>query len=356
MFFVKVHQSSLVIFRIELTISSGGGHYTRCITLAKSLQLLSFDILFIISSDLSHVQKNTEALGFKCITINPSPVLDDASLTSRILMSYSGRAIALIIDHYDIDFEWISSVRPYCTKVVVIDDLANRKLDCDLLVNQVHNSDISDYRLIVPQDCQLLLGSNYTLLRPEFLANRMILLSKKPPTRVQKIHLLFGAGDPMSLCAIYACNILDTFADVELVINSSQHSSQLELLNSISNASGRVHHIVDSTDIAADMSQCQFAVGTPGMSTWERACLGIPSIQIGSSLNQVEIMRELDRSKICHWFGMAKDVRMDCFLKKLKVLLGDDQWRSEVRQSCLRAVDGKGTKRVSTAIMSLLCS
>ena len=47
----------------------------------------------------------------------------------------------------------------------MIDDLANRSCDCDLLLDQTFGRNASDYEGLVPETAEILAGAAYALLR-----------------------------------------------------------------------------------------------------------------------------------------------------------------------------------------------
>ena len=56
-------------------------------------------------------------------------------------------------------------------KIMAIDDLADRAHDCDLLLDQ-NLQEPGRYAGLVPDDCHILIGPRYALLRPQFAAER----------------------------------------------------------------------------------------------------------------------------------------------------------------------------------------
>ena len=42
----------------------------------------------------------------------------------------------VLVDHRDLDIRWETILRECVERIIVIDDLANKKHDCDLLIDQ----------------------------------------------------------------------------------------------------------------------------------------------------------------------------------------------------------------------------
>ena len=344
----------VVAFLVNCNKLAGGGHLSRCLTIANKLKSIDIPSLFMAITDASLIPNRINAQGHWHISLNSKDLKKDILQAKYILKDLHPCKVILVIDHYNIDDISISQVKKYVRKVVVIDDLADRKLNCDLLINQVYKMEAAAYRNLVPAECKLLLGSNFAILKPQFLEMRKSILREGLPTHVKRINLLFSSGDPLGLSLLFAKIIINNFQNIEVLINTTSNSNIKEQLKSLCIHSASVQCIIDSENVAQDMSSCQFAIGTPGMSTWERACLGIPSIQIGSSTNQIPIMKMLHQEKLCYWLGMPSDLNHEAFIVLLDKLLHDTKWRHDVRESCMLAIDGLGTERVTKSIVHLL--
>ncbi len=101
----------------------------------------------------------------------------------------------LIMDHYALDAEWERRLRPHVERLMVIDDLANRSHDCDLLLDQnLVPENHARYRNLVPSTCRLLLGPRYALLGPEYRVWRRSLRPREG--QVGRVLVFLGGSDP----------------------------------------------------------------------------------------------------------------------------------------------------------------
>lgn len=104
------------------------------------------------------------------------------------------RADWLVIDHYGLDLRWERLVRPFVGSIFVIDDLADRRHDCDLLLDQnYYRGAESRYAALVPASCHQLIGPGYVILRPEF--ERLKATRERDRTTVRRILVNFGGVD-----------------------------------------------------------------------------------------------------------------------------------------------------------------
>src|SRR5690606_20350204 len=126
-----------------------------------------------------------------------------------------------VADHYALDYEWERAVAPYCNHLMVIDDLANRKHHCDLILDQTHGRTPADYSALVPKEARILCGATYALLRPDFAAMRETSLRNKKRETVSHILISMGGSDPDNITQ----DILGLLSDFP---RSEEHTSELQ--------------------------------------------------------------------------------------------------------------------------------
>ena len=175
-----------IAFRADASLEIGTGHVMRCLTLARSLRETGVACQFITRSLPGHMGDRIADEGFD-LTLLPAPRgpapdgppaharwagvdwEQDAAETRAVL---GAAPDWLVIDHYAFDARWQRATCPAGTKLMVIDDLADRPHVCDLLLDQNLGHDPRNYDGLVPDDCTRLIGPSYALLRPEFAEAR----------------------------------------------------------------------------------------------------------------------------------------------------------------------------------------
>ena len=208
-----------IAFRVDASTSMGIGHFMRCLTLSEELRQGGAQIHFICREHIGNLIGLLEKK-IMAVTVLPASVIN-GSLHSENYSDWLGVTQVvdaeqtidalkgehidwLIVDHYGIDAEWEQQLRPYTEKLMVVDDLANRPHNCDLLLDQNYSvNGESRYVGLVPEFCKLLLGPSYALIRPEYLYSRKNLYAPKEP--VTKIFVFFPN--------IYALKFLQFFLD-----------------------------------------------------------------------------------------------------------------------------------------------
>ncbi len=187
-----------IVFRTDASINIGTGHVMRCLTLADELRLKCTDINFICREEPGNLVRYIENRGYKVHQLpGEIDIETDRKLTNKILSKCETKSDWLIIDHYDIDISYESPFREHVKMIMVIDDLANREHDCDLLLYQNYSQNEGRYNGLVPEDCIHLLGPEYAILRPQFQKARGNL--RKRDGGVNRILVFMGGADSKNI-------------------------------------------------------------------------------------------------------------------------------------------------------------
>ena len=123
----------------------------------------------------------------------PVSQTQDANETVKVI--YELDPDWIIVDHYALDAIWLSIVEKSNAKILVIDDLGDRELICDVLLDQNLGASAEKYHGKLPSNCQLLLGPTFALLRSEFREWRQWSLDKRIDRNVENILITMGGVD-----------------------------------------------------------------------------------------------------------------------------------------------------------------
>ena len=328
--------------RCDSGFEIGIGHVMRCFSLAETLADMICDVSFICKEHEGNIIDFLVGKKIKVFKIN-----DENNIVDILKKNLNS---SLIIDNYEIDEEIEKMIRPYVKEIIVIDDLANRKHDCDLLLDQsffINNSD--RYNEFVPEYCMRLFGPEYALLRREFLENRK---NKKINFPVKNIFVSYGGIDPTdetSKVLIALRNLKDENLKINVIVGNTniQKAKIKELCSSIINA----NFISTYDDISKIMIEADLAFGAGGSSTWERMCLGIPSIVTIVSKDQIHSTEALSENYYVINMGLAENVTSNDYEKILSEI--DSERLNEISKRSYELVDGKGTIRMAEQIINL---
>ena len=360
-----------VVFRADASLTIGTGHIMRCLSLAEGLREKGAKCFFVTREHRGNLIALIRDKGFEVIPLSPEQVSNNTDglvyVGSTSVNPYSdwlgiswqedaAQTILgisalhpdwLIVDHYSIDHNWETLIRPHCKEILVIDDLANRRHDCDILLDQNLSHTSEQYLNLVPPDCRLLIGPKYALLRTEFSALRENSLRRRERPQLTKLLVSMGGVDSNNLTGeiLSALNECDLPQDLEITVVVGQNFPWMSQIHEQASKMPRPTKVfVNVSNIAQLMVESDLAIGAAGASTWERCCLGLPSITIAIAENQVEIAESLSNGGYSPVINQSRNIKES--LQGYINELSSGTVLALVSQSTARLVDGRGVIRV----------
>lgn len=350
-----------VAIRVDASNEIGTGHFMRCLTLADGLKAQGAQVCFVSRNLPEHLASILGEKKHGLIKLAGAYRQDssgklahshwlgtsmevDAKECIGLLGSYSWDW--LVVDHYALDAQWESALRKVVGKIAVIDDLADRSHDAELLLDQNLYPDMAQrYSGLLSDGCRALLGPSYALLRREFIEARSLVRPRNADIR--KIFVSFGGSDltnetEKSLMAISALNESDISVDVVIGAGNSHYEKVRVLCTSLKGV--RLHYQVDN--MAQLMSGADLAIGAGGSTTWERCALGLPALVLSVAENQIAIAEGMERVGAHRHLGRSSDVsvsQLNAALEEMRVAPGR---REKMSQAASAVVDAKGCNRV----------
>ena len=325
----------------------------RCLTLGEELKARGAMVTFITHSLPEHLREQILRSGHTLVDLsssdsrkNKNDSLNDASQTHAALRDRS--CDVLIVDHYGIDFNWEKNLKSTVRNLVVIDDFADRRHDADMLIDPTYGETEGRYRSLVPQRCQIRCGSQYALLRPQFRERRRQLSNLVQSTPPKTVHVFFGGSDPANHTAKICRMLLSELEALRIYAAAGRgYAFEADLKRLATDFPRRFFWEIGVDDMAAHMSACDVALGAPGGATWERACLGLPSLYFAVSQNQVSKLKYLETAGFCLYGGEARSLEKMELLSAIDRFLSDPSRLVQMREVGMKAVDGLGASRVA---------
>ncbi len=356
------------LFRVDSSLQIGTGHVMRCLSLADGLRRKGAKVAFACRPFPGDLCERIESLGYQVHRLTgeahqevPDKEFDhdyahwlgvswsnDADQTAKIARKET--VDWLIIDHYGIDHRWERTLRPFVGNIMIIDDLANRHHYGDLLLDQnIHHNMSLRYEGLVNSDCLTLLGPTYALLRPMFSHMRNLL--PKRNVEVRRIFVFFGGVDltnetGKAIEAIVGLGRAKIRVDC-IVGKDNPHQTGIRKL---CNDQPDFRYYCQVENIAELMGKADVALGAGGTATWERCCLGLATLIISVSDNQVGVAKAVHQMGIARYLGGSHEVNADGIRKELEQVLDNPEVLREMRTKAMNIVDGLGVERVSSMI------
>lgn len=352
-----------IAFRTDATSQIGTGHFMRCLTLAEALKKQGAQIRFVSRGMPTHLRDMLAAKGMQFASLDSetsesigedlahahwlgTSQAQDAQATIQALADRQWDWI--VVDHYALDARWESALRESTKQILVIDDIADRQHDCDVLLDQNYYADIQTrYDGKVPVHCQRMLGPRYALLREEFSKLRSQI---KPRTGVVKKILVFFGGvdaDNYTGLAIQALAAIGNKALHIDVVIGVQHPYREQIQQACA-AQGYACH-VQTTRMAHLMAEADLAIGAGGTATWERCCLGLPALSLCVADNQRKQIADAAEAGLLY-APSSGGALVDMIRCHTKTLLENPSLLKLISTAGMNAVDGKGATRIANAL------
>src|SRR6185436_8459985 len=223
----------------------------------------------------------------------------------------------------------------------VVDDLADRYLDADIVVNQNLGAEALPVRL--GAGTRLLAGPAYALLRPQFPALRKAALDSVAglPDVPRRILVMMGGTDPTGSAGVVARAALAAFpeASVDVVLPGVMPDTAQP------RTVGRLTELPRLQDVAPRMLEADLVVTATGSTIWELSCLARPVAALEMASNQSDVYRQLVAGRMVLGLGRRPINEAD-LVKALGSLTSVPGELQRLATAASALVDGHGADRV----------
>lgn len=298
-----------ILFRADASTNIGIGHIMRCLVVSKELDLYGIKSVYLTANVKGNLGDVITGLGYELEWVRDRnfKIVDPKSLTSEDDSCYSCQvaskysAEGIVLDHYDLGYQWEKKVKANGLKLFTISDFPNRDFICDLLLDQTYNRHKNDYRSNVSETTRVLTGIDYCLLREEFDVDRDKLYESRLDKIPKKILVNFGGTDHLKITEkfVKALKGITISQSLEFkVIVGSGYPDVDSLISTIgqinSDTSFNVSLTVNEKNMVNALLDCDLAIGAGGTSNWERCALLLPVMIVSTADNQRDIANYLN--------------------------------------------------------------
>lgn len=289
-----MEQKVKICARFDASQALGGGHAIRSLCLLEQIQtdhnFKSEDITLLVNPEAHHTLSVFNGRAYRVHVIPPNN--DDID---SFQYHISGCRLFLL-DHYNWDIIKETRARGWADNIFVIDDLANRQHECDFLLDQTLGRRRADYLNLTPRHTQCYLGPKWSLTRPQFEHHRAKSLHRRSLIS-QVEHVLISAGltDPANATSLYLETLkYMNFTGKCTVLLGEQSPHYQHVRAMVESYSFPILLHCNVKEMAALMTEVDFALGTAGSSVWERCVMGLPSATVVVAENQAMISRNVE--------------------------------------------------------------
>lgn len=276
-----------VIFVCRWGLGTGLGHLSRCLALSETLKEYGYVVHLFAPETCPHISLTNEIFGQQIYRIKTNP---DGQIN--------------LDDHKELIFKVVG-----CTQFfIVVDDYNIRKIkdirSCKFLKRVLQFKDMP-----AQTDVGDITYTTYALAHPdhrhpsgiEFLPIRKGFFKKQKKTKLSvaqpqtkvKLIISFGGVDKKNYSEIIAKTFLKSnFVRSVLIITTSINPNLMSLLR-LAKANTKLAVVVDPVDIPSIMSNGDICVGSLSTSSLERLAIGIKSINLITSENQLGLSAQI---------------------------------------------------------------
>lgn len=326
-----------------LIVTEGGsrvglGHLRRCLTLAGALQQIGVLPTFRIAGGAA-AENFVRNAGFAV-----EPLRDPADATELARIVAADPAVGVLIDSYAAAEDVFLACA--AKKTIVLDDLLDRKLPVDLLINSAVGAERLDYSRLT--EASLLLGPQYALLRPEFA----IAPERTTRPRIERVLITMGGSDHGTLVCDVVRWCLAAAPDTDMAVVSGPFFENVEELRALTRGGRAV--VLERPEMRDVMLLGDIAITSGGQTLFELAATALPAIVIATAGNQVQNVSDFTAAGTIRNAGRHSDPQLRSRFDAAYDELRDESVRSAMSSRGPELVDGRGAERTAARILELL--
>ena len=353
------------LIRADANATIGIGHVMRCLALAEWAKDRGLTAVLCTKFPHSFLQQKLENLGGEYLLIPESDKpsskayahsawlkgneFEDAEQTiSAVKKLDLEPPLFIVLDHYALAAPWESILSNLTKNIVVIDDLSDRKHDCNIIVDQTFGKKQESYKDLVVDDCKRLIGEKFILLRKEFSSFATNRIKAKTP----RLLIALGGSDPHNHSLTLAKWIRDSYLANRLRISilTTSINPNLHALNQYCDDS--IELLIDVDHVASALETFDLCIGAAGSSSWERSALQLPTLTVVLASNQKDIASHLHKVGATINLGEFNALTPSTLTESILSVLDHPEKRDNLAERAQKVCDGLGCNRVLDEILN----
>lgn len=250
----------------------------------------------------------------------------------------------IVADGYHFSESFHRTVRDAGLRLVAIDDTVRLpSYAANVVLNQNPGAEGLEY--VGDDDTQLLLGTRYTMLRPQVTAQAA---KAAHPAVARRLVVTMGGADPQNVTT----RVINAVRRVKVpglevtVVVGPLNAHRPDIESAARRCAIPVRIAVNPPDLPALMANADAAVSAAGSTAWELLFLGVPSVLIPIADNQRPIVDAVRAGRAAELFGEPGDVDPAALADRIERLCHDVARREDLSGRARRFIDGRGAARV----------
>lgn len=359
-----------VYFRVDSSHKIGSGHVMRCLALADYLKKKKINSYFLKRDLKGNYIKKIKKHGHKVCILkhkqikkkhknylksfyykNSLEVTEHQDAQECLSFFQKKKPRIIIVDHYGISKIWHDVIKKKNIKIIVIDDLADRKYNCDILLDSTPGRKKIDYKNLTNSKCKLLVGVKNFLLREEFIGQKKKYLKKK---LVKKVLISMGGSDLNNSSEFIIKNLEKIKLDIIVTLIVGKNYRYFGKLKKLIKKFGTKTIIKRNVDnIAKLINESDLGITTPSVTALEFCYMGLPTMVITAAKNQELLSNNLHKLGVIIKLGSFKSLKQKYFVKKFLQIFWDHSKRLRISQNAQKICQPNGKNIIYKNIQNL---
>jgi UDP-2,4-diacetamido-2,4,6-trideoxy-beta-L-altropyranose hydrolase len=338
-------RSPRILFLADAGPAVGGGHVMRCLTLAQALRRSGAECAFAATPAAAGVLDVFADAGIARLGLADGEPSALAAGAAEAAVSW--RADVVVVDHYRLDAAMERALRDG-RRLMAMDDL-RRPHDCDLLLDSNLDRAPGDYPGV-----EALIGPAFALVRPPFVALRDTALARRARAMApRRLLVSLGLTDVGEITGQVMAALGDELGGLRVDVVLGAAAASRGAIEERAARDQRITLHIDTQEMAALTAAADLAIGAGGSSTWERCCLGLPTITVVLADNQ--------RANAAALAGQGASLMVEAgegFRDQLQAafsrMADDAALRADMSRAAAALCDGRGAERVAARLLALM--
>lgn len=342
-----------LLIRADAGVQTGTGHVMRCLALAQAWARRGGQPIFFLSDSFPAITQRILSEGFEVVYVPATAAANDIDCVLET--GHRNSASWAILDGYTFSTQHQQHLLDAGLQVLVIDDYGQTdRYPASIILN--HNvyasaSRCADIYKARGTNTRLLLGSQYALLRREFLA--WAIWKRRIRPDAARLLITLGGSDAANRSGdiLRALSSLLQENDIEVVLlvtGAAQSDSTLE--DEAAKISKNIRLVHNTSDMPAWMAWADIAAAGAGVTASELCFMGLPALLLVLAKNQRPVanrLTELGAALQSHADGAFDANEFASTVRELR----NSPLRAKMSQSGRDLIDGLGADRVCAAMI-----
>ena len=338
-----------VCIRADGNSKIGMGHLMRTLSIAIALKEKQVKVFYITKELESKIFLEEKGFQAYLVTRTGDDICDEIPATLDIIAEQKPKLC--LVDTYEASETYLAELNERIP-TVYLDDLGRMNLPVSGLINYNIYGNEMGYEQSYSADTQLLLGSKYAPVKPQFLETEYTVSD-----HVQNIMITMGGSDALNITGQLIDKLLPVLpSGVTITAICGRFNPHLSAMQNLAQTDTRLIVRTDVPDMWNVMAETDLAIASASSTMYELSTLGVPTVCCYYVENQRRIAEGFAKIGVCNAGDFSKNPE-EVLLKitnEVENLLQDKAKRKELSTKIKEICDGKGASHIADALLRLV--